>query len=86
MTTRTMAAIALIIAVILLLILRTREQQQMPSVDAKRLGDLAQYGRSFQEPSGPGLRGPAVTTMPEERREARPPYPDPAGVRDVVQG
>jgi hypothetical protein len=44
------------------MILATREQHQISSADAQRLGNMAQYGN-----------GGPPTTMPEERRDASKP-------------
>jgi hypothetical protein len=54
------------------MILATREQHQISSSDAQRLGDLASFG----------VHG-APTTMPEERRDASKPLM-PLGQGDLV--
>jgi hypothetical protein len=56
------------------MILATREQHQISSVDARRLGELAQFG-----PGGP------PTTMPEARLKADRPLA-PSAARDLVTG
>jgi hypothetical protein len=56
------------------MILSTREQHQINSSDARRLGDLAQFG-----PGGP------PTTMPEERRQVSKPL-SPKNDKDLVAG
>lgn len=56
------------------MILATREQHQISSPDAQRLGDLAAFGN----------HGPA-TTMPEERRDGSRPL-DQAGSKELVTG
>lgn len=55
------------------MILNVREQQQINSDDAKRLSDLAQYGRQ------------APTTMPEERRDPSR-HLSATGAHDLVSG
>jgi hypothetical protein len=63
------------------MIVATREQQQVASADARRLNNIATFGDSLPR----GDASTSRTTMPEERR-VTPPFPDPAGVRDVVRG
>jgi hypothetical protein len=63
------------------MLVSTREGQQIPGHDARRLNNLATYGDSL-------LRGDAAaasTTMPEERRSGSE-LPGQAGTRDVVRG
>ena len=63
------------------MIVATREGHQIPSADAQRLNNLAEFGDSL--PRGDATAG--ATTLPEERRSGSV-LPSEAGTRDVVRG
>lgn len=63
------------------MIVAAREGHQIPSVDARRLNNLATFGDSLPH----GDAADARTTMPEERRDAGKPL-TPSGATDLVRG
>lgn len=65
------------------MILATREGDQLSSVDARRLGEVAKYGSDLP---GQQLPGRTPSTMPEERRQGDKPIGGEPRREDLVNG